>query len=132
MAKEDLFSSNEFDGLLPATTGFAEGPERELLRALLFDGIQSYFSFQLNTSPAVKERYKEAYHWIHARDSDYVFSFQSVCEGLGLDADALRLGIANFVNSNQVEIDEISMDDSQEPSRPVAQSNWRKAKRRQL
>jgi hypothetical protein len=132
MAKEEFFSPGAFEEIVTLPSGFAEGPERDLLRALLFDGIQAYFSYCLNTQEVVKEKFKEAYHWIHARDNDYVFSFQSVCEGLGLDSDALRLGISNFVNSNQVEQVRVDDEASHIAQTGTVQSSYRKAKRRQL
>lgn len=77
------------------TPGFAEGPERNLLAALLFDGIQSYMAYFFAKGTNAKTKYREAYSWIHSRNDDYVFSFENVCEALGLDPEYLRLGIAN-------------------------------------
>ena len=77
--------------------GYATGAERALMSALLFDGVQSYLNSILSSA---KEKNVEAVSWINSRDDSYVFSFQSVCEGLGIDPDALRLGIANFVSSH--------------------------------
>ena len=77
------------------TSGFAQGPERNLLTALLFDGIQSYMAYFFAKGADSKTKYREAYAWIHKREDDYVFSFESVCEALGIDADYLRIGIAN-------------------------------------
>jgi hypothetical protein len=75
--------------------GFAEGPERNLLTALLFDGIQSYMAYFFAKGASAKTKYREAYSWIHKRGDDYVFSFENVCEALGIDPEYLRLGIAN-------------------------------------
>lgn len=83
--------------------GFATGPERSLLSALLFDGVQSYLAFCLTESAATKVKYQEAYHWVHQKDPEYVFSFDNVCEALGVCPDGLRLGLQNFINSNQIE-----------------------------
>ena len=132
MSKEEFFSPAAIEGFLPNVEGFAEGPERELLRALLFDGIQAYFSYSLNNAPVIKEKFKEAYYWVHARDSEYVFSFQSVCEGLGLNPDSLRLGISNFVNSNQIEEEPEVIPDYHAAEPVTPQANWRRSKRRQL
>ena len=100
--KDEFFPMVAFEEHLPAITGYAAGPERDLLSALLFDGVQSYLSYALSDSLLAKDKYKEAYAWVHSKDSEYIFSFINVCEALGLDPDSLRLGILNFIHSNQV------------------------------
>lgn len=84
--------------------GVASGPERSLLSALLFDGVQAYLSYALNDAQILKEKYKEAYHWVNNDDSEYVFSFISVCENLGINPESLRLGLINYVNSHCQEL----------------------------
>lgn len=79
--------------------GYAVGPERELLSALLFDGIQSYLNYAGAEDSEAKSKYREAYAWIHRRGDEYIFSFENVCEGLGIDADYLRYGLANVCAS---------------------------------
>lgn len=83
--------------------GYAAGPERGLLSALLFDGVQSYLAHCLSPTETMKTKYIEAYQWVHRTDQEYIFSFDNVCEALGVDPDGLRLGLANFINSNQLE-----------------------------
>ena len=60
--------------------GFAKGPERALMAALLFDGLQAYMSYICAKSRGAKSKYKEAYNWVSSDDSEYVFSFGRVCE----------------------------------------------------
>lgn len=86
--------------------GYASGPERALMTALLFDGVQSYLSYAFARNDSQKTRYNEAYKWIQRDEGEYVFSFHNVCEALGIDPDALRFGLANFINSNQLESDD--------------------------
>lgn len=103
------FSSSEYYGLseganiveeiVDGNHGYARGPERALLSALLFDGIQAYMAYALHERGQERGECKEAYLWVHTAGSDYVFSFESVCEALGIDPDYLRLGLANAVNS---------------------------------
>lgn len=75
--------------------GYADGPERNLLAALLFDGIQSYVNYLLAKTEADRSRFREAYRWVQSRESDYTFSFVRVCEALGICPEYLRLGIIN-------------------------------------
>jgi hypothetical protein len=90
---EDLISSDK---------GYAQGPERALMAALLFDAVQAYICYiMLDPEKQTKSRYKEAFHWVHSIGSEYVFSFESVCEGLGIEPDFLRLGLINVIKSRE-------------------------------
>jgi hypothetical protein len=80
--------------------GWAEGPERALLSALLFDGIQNYMNYAMAAGEAAKARYREAYNWVHDDDSEYVFSFLSVCDALGIEPEFIRLGLSNVVQTS--------------------------------
>lgn len=83
------------EDMVDAGKGYAHGPERALMSALLFDGVQSYMSYVCATSEEVKAKYREAYTWVTRAEKEYVFSFENVCEGLGLDPEFLRLGLIN-------------------------------------
>ncbi len=83
--------------LLSGEGGFATGAERELLSALLFDGVQSYLNY-FNSGYA--KRYREAFLWVtSSADTEYIFSFESCCEGLGIDPQGLRLGLINVTRT---------------------------------
>jgi hypothetical protein len=84
--------------------GFARGPERALMSALLFDGVQAYMGYLLNTKRKGTGRLHEAYRWVTDSSSDYVFSFNNVCESLGIDPDFLRYGLANAAQTQQQEM----------------------------
>lgn len=79
--------------------GYALGPERYLLSALLFDGCQAFINYSLARSEAEKNRYKEAYIWVMDSADDYIFAFESVCLALGVNSDYLRLGLLNLLHS---------------------------------
>ncbi len=80
--------------------GYATGAERALLSALLFDGLQSYVRYLSAETLSERSDYSEAYRWVHKADEeDYVFSFESVCDALGINPEYLRLGLANASNS---------------------------------
>lgn len=84
--------------------GYAQGPVRSLMAAILFDGIQAYMNFVYETSNGREpKRYREAYKWVHDQKNGYIFSFDNVCEGLGIEPDWLRLGLANATQSKAVE-----------------------------
>lgn len=80
----------------------ATGGERELLAALLSDGIEAYVSaFSEGTRMDRKER-GQAAAWVETRSFSYVFSFDNVCEYLGLDAEYLRQGLKRYASAGDV------------------------------
>ena len=81
------------DEALEMEKGFARGPERGLLSALLFDGIVDFMNYAYVPTSRTQTRYKEAYHWVNTRGGDYIFSFDNVCEGLGIDPASFRYGL---------------------------------------
>lgn len=89
--------------IIESGEGYASGPERLLLSALLFDGVQSYMNYFAADSDESKSKYREAYLWVHRTGSDYVFSFDAVCEALGVNPEYLRYGLINACNSQSFE-----------------------------
>lgn len=86
--------------LLSNSKGYAKGPVRSLMSALLFDGVQSFLNFALTPAKSRKSRSLEAYNWVMKKGTDYIFAFDSVCEALGVDPDYLRLGLINTCNAH--------------------------------
>ena len=68
-------------------------PEKALLLALLDDAIHTYRKFRTARSAVGKEYFREVEEWINARHDDWIFSFNNVCELLGLDPDYVRRGV---------------------------------------
>lgn len=91
------------ENLVDENGGYARGPERALLSALLFDGIQSFMNYACAESKEVRNRYLEAYNWVARRGTEYVFSFDSVCEALGVNAEYFRLGLLDASSSQHFE-----------------------------
>jgi len=85
--------------LVDETKGYAKGPERHLIGALLFDGIQNFMNYSTATTAMGRARYREAYNWIMSRETEYVFSFVESCEALGIEPRSLRLGLLNTLNA---------------------------------
>lgn len=82
------------DDTPPASArGYAEGPERALLSALLFDGIHACITYILTKTSRQRSQNAEAYYWVMGRESEYPFSFENVCEALGMNPQYLRLGL---------------------------------------
>ena len=66
---------------------------RQKVKLILYDAIQVLLSSHPLGHGDDARRYREAVWWIESLDNDYIFSFESVCEALGIDADYLRAGL---------------------------------------
>lgn len=71
-------------------------PEKSLMLAVLHDAV---ICFQDNVKARDKRKrtlFLEAEEWILGEDSLYLFSFESICASLGLDAACLRQGLMKW------------------------------------
>ena len=75
------------------------GGERRLMAAVLSDGIEAYIAQCASLRALAVEAESDAWEWVHTRDYSYVFSFDNVCESLGINADYLRLGLTRYVEA---------------------------------
>jgi hypothetical protein len=68
-------------------------PEKALLRAILEDAVHCYRKYQAAENRAGRERFHEVETWIKGSGNDWIFSFDNVCELLGLDPIYVRQSI---------------------------------------
>jgi hypothetical protein len=68
-------------------------PERALIAAILEDAVHEYRKYSRSRDLKGKERFREAEEWIMDKGNDWIFSFDNVCELLGLDPDYIRRGL---------------------------------------
>ena len=68
---------------------------RALMLAVLEDGIACFEGHFFKPSRTNEKLYHEAEEWINSKD-DGVFSFNNVCETLGLDPERLRKGLEQW------------------------------------
>ena len=73
-----------------------DGGERKLMAALLSDGVQVYLEQAINYVRGTNTRI-DAIEWVENKDSVYIFSFDNVCAGLGINPDYLRVGLARYI-----------------------------------
>lgn len=71
----------------------ARSPERRLMSAVLEDAVHVYRTHAAARSGRQHDLFAEAEAWIESDDRSYLFSFESVCDHLGLDAGYLRRGL---------------------------------------
>lgn len=79
--------------------GHIQGPERHLMAAVLFDGVITCLNYAGASGTQGRKRFQEAFGWVCNPGIEYVFSFENVCDCLGLDPAALRRGIMSACNS---------------------------------
>ena len=68
-------------------------PEKALLMAILEDAIHCYRKYRAARDRAGRERFREVEQWIMKEGDDWLFSFNNVCEVLGLDPQYIRRGV---------------------------------------
>jgi len=71
-------------------------PEKRLLLAILEDGINTFRDNVLALSEKSRRLFKEAEEWITDTDGDWIFSFESVCETLGINPEYVRRGLLRW------------------------------------
>lgn len=82
-----------------------DGGERKLMAAILSDGIEAYISQSLQIDGKTSLHRQEqsgrfnAIDWVDTKEFGYVFSFDIVCESLGIDSDYLRHGLKLYISS---------------------------------
>jgi hypothetical protein len=97
--KESLLSLLGSDVLAPEQ--FAETfrrkeylePEKALLLAVLEDAINCFIEYHAAEDRVGKGRFQEAEEWIMHTGNDWFFSYDNVCELLGLNPEYLRQGL---------------------------------------
>lgn len=96
---ERSFGLFEPDSLLPAqfyrTFGRrlkARG-ELRLMVAVLEDAVECYRKYAAAQDEEGRRLFQEAAAWVQSRDRRYLFSFENICELLGIDPDCLRAGL---------------------------------------
>jgi hypothetical protein len=69
-----------------------EGEER-LMLAVLESAVEDFQEYVLAPRPSGKKLFRQAEEWFLEKDSDELFSFESICEILKLHPDYIRQGL---------------------------------------
>jgi hypothetical protein len=90
-----LFQPDPVSGLqfLATFTKISLEPERLLMLAVLEDAIKCLEKYASLKSGGNRKLFDEAIDWIRAEDADWLFSFNNVCDALGLNARRLRVAL---------------------------------------
>ncbi len=87
------------DVLLPSQLTIFSGKapaERRLLSAILEDAVHCFRKYAFAHDPHGKRLFDEANEWIMGDGDGAHFSFEFVCDVLGLDAGYLRAGLMEW------------------------------------
>jgi hypothetical protein len=95
---DTLLSDQYFENLRRKT--FFE-PEKRLMLAVLEDAIRYYQDNWFSRNSKRKRIFDETEEWILTPDSDWVFSYDHVCETLGLSPAYLRRGLLRWKQRKQ-------------------------------
>ena len=95
---DTLLSAQYFDNMRRRTL---LEPEKRLMLAILEDAVNC---FQENLSAESGKRkilFDDVEQWIHADGSDWVFSFDHICEALGFTPAYVRQGLLRWQEKNR-------------------------------
>jgi len=70
--------------------------EWQLVLAVVEDAVNIYRKHAAATDPEHRRLFDEAEAWIEDEDRSWFFSFESLCDVLGLDPDYLRRGLRTW------------------------------------
>jgi len=80
--------------------------EKALMLAVLEDGIRCFQEHLTNPRSNPRLLSRQAEEWIGAADWDWPFSFNNVCDTLGIDPDALRAKLFDWKGTRLAEKDD--------------------------
>ena len=88
-----MFSFPAFEKGLPEICESSLAPEFRLMLAIVEDALVIFQSGLRSANPVRRVRSCEAERWFRSTENDHVFSFESICAALELDAGYIRAGI---------------------------------------
>src|SRR5262245_31862164 len=97
--KQDLVAAGEYFDNLRSRTQLE--PEKELLLAVLQDGIQCFRDNLHARSEEKTALCHEARAWIFGNDSGWLFSFLSICDLLDMDPEYIRQALRQCEGGGQ-------------------------------
>jgi hypothetical protein len=67
--------------------------ERRLLLAVLEEALESFFRYRNTTTRRGQRLFNETIEWFWDRDQEWLYSFETICQHLDLDAEYIRGGL---------------------------------------
>jgi hypothetical protein len=95
----DMLLSAQYFENLRRRTHFE--PEKRLMLALLEDAINCYQDNLISRSGKKKRLFEDTEQWVLRTDGDWIFSFDNVCDALGLNPEYVRQGLLRWKERSQ-------------------------------
>jgi len=70
--------------------------EYRLLLAVLQDAVSNWFRYCRACTARERRMFQEIYAWFWDKDCTWLYAFESICEHLDLDPDAIRRGLLRW------------------------------------
>ena len=67
--------------------------EERLMFAVLENAVEYFQKYVLARKPSGKQLFREAEEWFLDKENEALYSFESICETLGLHPDPIRKGL---------------------------------------
>jgi len=104
--EDRLAAALEPESFLPSQhfTRSENGPGagvKRMMIAMLEDAIDVYRKHATARGGKHERAFREAERWFELHDRSWLFSFESVCDTLGIDANRLRQALATWRTSQQ-------------------------------
>lgn len=87
----DVLAEDEFSKTLQRKQHFS--PEEQLMLAVLEDAVFCFQKYLFAHDRKGGGQFQEAEEWILERSNEWFFSFNNICEVLGINPDYLRAGL---------------------------------------
>lgn len=71
-------------------------PEMSLIFAVFEEGVACYQKYATDRSVRGERLFRKAEKWIQEKNTDWLFSFESICNSLELNPDYLRKGLRQW------------------------------------
>ena len=99
-----------------------EGEER-LMLAVLESAVEYFQKYVLARNPRGKQLFQEAEEWFLDKEGEALYSFESICETLGLHPDPIRKGLMVW---KEARFKTLSVEDDRQDRRQLASTRIRR------
>lgn len=97
--ERDALTSHQYFKVFQQKPG--SDPERRLMFAVLSDAIECFQKYSRCENRRGRKLFVNAERWINSRDASWPYSFEFICDVLGINADYLRLGLVQWRSEHE-------------------------------
>src|SRR4029453_18575722 len=98
---EKAFGTDGWFSFDPADTGFIEAVYKKTIRegeeglmfAVLENAVEYFQKYVLARKPSGKQLFRDAEKWFLDKENEALYSFENICDTLGLHPDPIRKGL---------------------------------------